>query len=184
VTDSAGLAGLLQVGDRVGVTAVLLNSGETYAKVVYEGLRVLYVSPEFRSLDPAVYQPVDSESGGFNGGGSVPDRENKGVIVLAVPTNAVVIAYDFTAFGVDSEVRTVNVIDLLPALDHANNIGLSLFIQPDEAEAFVTSGVNVADLAITPGPSATPAPGSNNAAGFNGDVIPEYTPFPSLDYGN
>ena len=107
MTDSAGLAGLLKEGDTVGITAVLVGSSSTYAKVVSEYLRVLFVSPEFRTLDPSQYV-ISEESSGFGSGSStVPtDRENRGVVVLAVPTDAVLIAYDFAAFGVDSMAKT------------------------------------------------------------------------------
>ena len=60
VNDSGGLAGVLKPGDYVGVTAVLLRAGNvagTYAKVIVENLRVLYVSPEFHAFDPARVAP-------------------------------------------------------------------------------------------------------------------------------
>ncbi len=159
VTDSAGLAGLLKPGDMVGITAILATSGQSgYAKMIAEGLRVLYVSPEFRALDPAVYQQAEDTSGGFGASGDVPTRETSGVVVLAVPIRDVVVTYDFKPFGVDDESRVVNVVDLLPALDRLNNVKLSLFIQPQNAKQFSTSGVSLPALVITPGPSPTPGP--------------------------
>lgn len=172
VTDSAGLAGLLQAGDRVGLTAVMMSSQGSYAKMITEGLRVLYISPEFRSLDPAAYEP-DPEDEGSGFSGNAPSRVSKGVVVLAVPVSDVVVAYDFASFGVDSESRTINVIDLLPALDHISNVSLSLFIQPDNSTYFTTSGVSVDGLVITPGPSPTPTP---NDGYRDEDEEPETTP--------
>ncbi len=162
VTDSAGLAGLLKPGDYVGVTAVLSlgSGGGTYAKVLAEGLRVLYLTPEYAALDPAVYE--QSQNPGAAQGNSayqssqVPNRENTGVVVLAVPTDLEVVAYDFAPFGVDSPTRLIALLDLLPALDHAKEVAISLFIQPDKADAFTTSGVYLPDLVLTPGASPTP----------------------------
>lgn len=165
VTDSAGLAGLLKPGDYVGVTAVLsLGNGQgTYAKVLAEGLRVLYLTPEFAALDPAVYEQAQNPNASSGGVGTstyqssqVPSRDNTGVVVLAVPTDVEVVAYDFAPFGVDSPTRLMSLLDLLPALDHAKEVALSLFIQPDKAQAFTTSGVYLPDLVLTPGPSPTP----------------------------
>ncbi len=161
VTDAAGLAGLLKPGDLVGVTAVLnLGNAGTYAKVIAEDLRVLYVSPEYSALDPAVYEqaqnPDAAQSGSAYQNAQVPDRKKTGVVVLAVSIDAQAIAYDFAIYGVESPARVVNVMDLLPALDHAREVELSLFIQPSKAEPFTTSGVFLPDLIITPGPSPTP----------------------------
>ncbi len=183
VTDSAGLAGLLQPGDRVGVTAVIQQDRAVYAKVVGEGFRVLYISPDFQALDPAVVeayrhpQAQKSDAAGFSG--SVPpDRKSRGTVVLAVPVKAQVVAYDFSAFGVASESRLVNVLDLLPALDHAQNVELSLFLTPAEGERFVTSGVFLPDLVITPGPSPTPT--ATAGVGASAPITPTLgTPTPT-----
>jgi len=163
VTDSGGLAGLLKPGDRVGVTAVLDAAEGSYAKEIAEGLRVLYVSPEFLAVDPLAYQQLtDPEDeggigiGNSSSGGSVPDRDNQGVVVLAVSVYQNALAYDFQAFGVESETRLVNLVDLIPALDHARGVALSLFITPDQALHFESAGIYVPDLVITPGPSPTP----------------------------
>jgi len=179
VTDSAGLAGLLKAGDLVGLTAVMqMGSNGSYAKMITENLRVLYVSPEFRSLDPAVYQsdPAAEDDGfGASGSGSTR-RDPKGVVVLAVPVDSVVVSYDFAPFGVESETRTISVIDLLPALDHISNVDLSLFIQPANAAHFSTSGVSLSDLAITPGPSPTPTPTAIGSIGDGTAMTPAPTP--------
>ena len=163
VTNSGGLAGLLKPGDQVGVTAVLDASEGSYAKVIAEGLRVLYVSPEFLAVDPLAYQQLTDpeDEGGIGIGssstsGTVPDRDNQGVVVLAVSVYQTALAYDFQAFGVKSESRLVNLVDLMPALDHARGVALSLFITPEQALHFESPGIYVPDLVITPGPSPTP----------------------------
>ena len=151
------------VAIQVGVTAVLDASEGSYAKVIAEGLRVLYVSPEFLAVDPLAYQQLTypEDEGGIGIGsssasGTVPDRDNQGVVVLAVSVYQTALAYDFEAFGVESESRLVNLVDLIPALDHARGVALSLFITPDQALHFESPGIYVPDLVITPGPSPTP----------------------------
>lgn len=56
VNNVSGFAGLLRAGDKVGISAIisLSNLGEqgTYGKVTIENLRVLYLSPEFITIDP------------------------------------------------------------------------------------------------------------------------------------
>jgi len=160
LNDSAGLAGMLQPGDRVGVTAVIFGAGVpgagqgAFAKTISGGFRVLYISPDFRALDP-----LDADSGAMTSPGYTPpsaERQESGTVILAVPIEAEVIAYDFTSFGVESATRLLNVVDLLPALDHAQNVALSLFLEPDDPVSFVTSGVYLPDLVITPAPSPTP----------------------------
>ena len=83
--------------------------------------------------------------------------------MLAVPVEAITIGYDFSTFGVNSESRLVSLTDLLPALDLVANVQLSLFLEPDAPESFITSGVFLPDLVITPGPTptATPCPGGD-----------------------
>ena len=171
VTDSAGLGGLLKPGDVVGVTAVMADNLGTYAKVVAENLRVLYVAPEFKAVDPAAYQPsTKGDESGFSSSAASPNRQTRGVVVLAVPTGNQIVAYDFASFGVESETRLVNIVDLLPALDHAHNVELSLFIQPLEANTLLTSGVFVPDLMVVPGPSPTP---TTTPIGFEGEATPQ-----------
>ncbi|RLD05733.1 MAG: Flp pilus assembly protein CpaB [Chloroflexota bacterium] len=158
VTDSAGLAGLLKAGDRVGVNAVINASSCVYSKVVAEGLRVLYVSPSFLATEPEA-APAEAEGAFGGGGGGVQQpREERGVVILAVPVAQQVIAYDFTAFGVTSDARLVNVIELLSVLDHSSKVELSLFMDPSERASFITSGLCLSDLAVQPQPSPTPDP--------------------------
>lgn len=170
VTDSGGLAGLLKPGDQVGVTAVLPDgSGSgTFGKAVVGGLRVLYISPSFQAEDPPAepsstspQSTEESSSGGaFSTSGSGlqgnAQRQENGTVVLAVPITARVVGYDFTSFGVPNDTRLIYAVDLLPALDQAGNAKLSLYLEPEQAQAFVSSGIYLPDLVRTPGPSPTP----------------------------
>lgn len=166
VTDAAGLAGLIRPSDTVGVTAVMESQDGPFAKTVASGLRVLYISPEFKASqgDQSTSSTSSSSGDPFAGGGSTASqgpRETEGTVVLAVPVDAITIGYDFSTFGVNSESRLVSLTDLLPALDLVANVQLSLFLEPDQPQSFITSGVFLPNLVITPGPTptATPCPG-------------------------
>jgi pilus assembly protein CpaB len=164
VTDAAGLAGLIRPGDTVGVTAVMESQDGPFAKTVANGLRVLYISPEFKAIQDVQPSTTSSSGDPFSGSGSTTSqspRETEGTVVLAVPVEAMTIGYDFSTFNVNSESRLVSLTDLLPALDLVANVQLSLFLEPDKPESFITSGVFLPNLVITPGPTptATPCPG-------------------------
>ena len=156
VNDSAGLAGLIQPGDLVGVTAVLRSVNGTFSKYVAGGLRVLYISPEFRINQPEA-KPTQS-SGGFANGMMGQERANSGVVVLAVPVKTEVLLYDFPFDDGTtlSEKRMVNLVDLLPALDQAQDVELSLILESPAAADFNSPGIYLPDLALTPEPTATP----------------------------
>jgi pilus assembly protein CpaB len=173
VTDAAGLAGLVKPGDYVGVTAILNENEGAFAKVAAEGLKVLYVSPTFKALDPADLEPQaeEDQEDSFGGVNTVPERDEEGIIALAVPIQAEVLSYDFFAFGVDNETRLISLIELLHALDQSAQVSLSLFMLPDDATSFRTSGLFLPDLVITPGPSPTPTPTPLGG-------VPEATPMP------
>ena len=165
VTDAAGLAGLIRPGDTVGVSAVMESQIGPFAKTVASGLRVLYISPEFRAAQDITQSAASSTSNSpFSGGAGTLSRRSRdleGTVVLAVPVAAITIGYDFSIFGVNSESRLVSLTDLLPALDLVDSVRLSLFLEPDSAEPFITSGLFLGDLVITPAPTstATPCPG-------------------------
>jgi pilus assembly protein CpaB len=165
VTDAAGLAGLIRPGDTVGVSAVMESQDGPFAKTVASGLRVLYISPEFKAADGIMQtDPSSLPTSAFNGGTSLVSpntRELEGTVVLAVPVQAITIGYDFSTFGVSSASRLVSLTDLLPALDLVDSVRLSLFLEPDAPESFSTSGLFLPDLVITPAPTptATPCPG-------------------------
>jgi len=173
VTDAAGLAGLVKPGDYVGVTAILNQNEGAFAKVAAEGLKVLYVSPTFKALDPADLEPQaeEDQEDSFGGVNTVPERDEEGIIALAVPIQAEVLSYDFFAFGVDNETRLISLIELLHVLDQSAQVSLSLFMLPDDATSFRTSGLFLPDLVITPGPSPTPTPTPLGG-------VPEATPVP------
>lgn len=62
----SGLAGLLRPGDLVGVVAVVhvqdrRDQVETYSKILFEDLRVLYISPEFQRTLVQAAEPVMTE---------------------------------------------------------------------------------------------------------------------------
>jgi pilus assembly protein CpaB len=156
VADSAGLAGLLKAGDQVGVNAVIETAEGSYSKVIADGLRVLYISPSFLAKAPEV--EAEDEKGALGTSGIDQPREEEGVVILAVPVQQHVIAYDFSAFGVEGETRAANVIELLSAFDHSPKVKLSLFMDPEDREDFLTAGVHIPDLVVEPKPSPTPEP--------------------------
>jgi len=165
VTDAAGLAGLIHPGDYVGVTAVIDSRDGSFAKTLASSLRVLYISPEFRAVQGSVQTaaPAASSSSfvGSTSSLSARRRELEGTVVLAVPVEAITIGYDFSTYGGNSASRLVSLTDLLPALDLVDSVQLSLFLEPDAPESFLTSGLFLPDLVITPGPTptATACPG-------------------------
>ena len=168
VTDAAGLAGLIRPGDTVGVTAVMESQDGPFAKTVASGLRVLYISPEFKASQGIAASTASVSSSPFSSGvnpSSARRRELEGTVVLAVPVDAITIGYDFSTFGVNSESRLASLTDLLPALDLVDTVRLSLFLEPDVPVPFITSGLFLGDLVITPGPTPTitPCPGGDCA---------------------
>lgn len=190
VTDSGGLAGLLKPGDLVGVTAILpdASGAGTFGKAVTGGLRVLYISPSFLAEDPPAEppstgqgaSPTESSSSGALGSSTnnlnTAQRQEAGTVVLAVPITARVLSYDFTAFGVPNDTRLIYAVDLLPALDQAGNAKLSLYLEPQQPQAFISSGVYLPDLVRTPGPSPTP---TETPTGYpSGTAAVETTPLP------
>jgi pilus assembly protein CpaB len=178
VTDAAGLAGLLHPGDLVGVTAVIAEREGSFAKTVASSLRVLYISPEFQAVDQSSTSTIASTSSPFTSNLSASlqsRREIEGTVVLAVPIQAITIGYDFSIFGVNSESRLVSLTDLLPALDLVDSVELCLFLEPGAAEPFITSGLYLPDLVITPLPTPTATPCPGNACPT---ATPALTPLP------
>ena len=177
VTDSGGLSGLIKPGDYVGLTATLQGSltilGEkddqektisgAYSKYLTGGLRVLYISPDFIALDPAASSPADSGASSAFSSSNSRQRRTDGVVVVAVPVDAQVLAYDFLRFNSESEATWIYLVDLLPALDSSGDISISLLLEPRAPAAITTSGMFVPDL-IRPlrfaaqSPTETPTP--------------------------
>ncbi|RCK72770.1 MAG: hypothetical protein ANABAC_1304 [Anaerolineae bacterium] len=159
VNDSAGLAGLINPGNLVGVTAVLRSVNGTYSKYVAGGLRVLFITPEFRLNQPSNTAPQGTpQAGTFIGAGMESGRSDEGVVVLAVPIETQVLIYDFPLPDgtLLSEQRYVNLIDLLPALDQAQDVELSLVLESQVAADFNSPGIFLPELALTPQPTPTP----------------------------
>ncbi len=109
VKADTGLAGLLRPGMKVGVVATLAATAEAgrevYAKTTLEGLRVLYVSPDFqaRPYTPATASATVTKSGGgaLDGGATTTTTSagssgavREGVLVLAAGTQAQPIRYE------------------------------------------------------------------------------------------
>lgn len=159
VNDSSGLAGLIKPGDIVGIVATIhvqSNSGlsGSFSKATIEPLRVLYLSPDFASLEADQKPEIDS----ITGLAQRETREKEGTVLLAVPTGAQALVYDFSERPAPNEVVWVNAIELLVALDSSSDASLSLYLVPDNAGEFATSGLFLPDLVITPGPTPTPTP--------------------------
>ena len=112
VQADTGLAGLLRPGMKVGMVATLTDGDrDIYAKSLLEGLRVVYVSPDFqaRPYTPATASATVNKSGS-SGTGSGLGLDNapatsstgssgtvrEGVLVLAVSTQAQPIRYETT----------------------------------------------------------------------------------------
>ncbi len=108
VQAATGLAGLLRPGMKVGLVATLADSDrDIYAKSLLEGLRVVYVSPDFqaRPYTPATASATVSKSGSATGSGlgdSAPATSSagssgtvrEGVLVLAASTQAQPVRYE------------------------------------------------------------------------------------------
>ncbi|GAP12216.1 Flp pilus assembly protein CpaB [Bellilinea caldifistulae] len=165
VSDSAGLAGIIRPGDRVGVTAVLTDGDYTvqgvFSKATVENLRVLYIQPSFQAEDPAEAAGRIITPDPQTGIAVQRQRSKEGVVVLAVPAKAQAVVYDFQSSGIEATtaVRLVNAVELLSALDQADNVKLSLYLMPDEAQPMNTSGLWLPELVIrqmTPTPTPTP----------------------------
>jgi len=131
VKADTGLAGLLRPGMQVGVIATLTDSGVTravYAKTVLEGLRVLYVPPDFqaRPYTPATASATVTKSGSITGesapttstGSSGTVRE--GVLVLAASTQAQPIRYE----------AITDTLKLAAALGITNTVALTPTVTP------------------------------------------------------
>jgi len=166
VTDTTGLVGLLVPGQQVGIVAsvpVQSNTTQgTFSKATIEGLRVLYLDPRFAATDATSMQPASSSSSlvGTTGGvGTSTERAQQGFVVLAVPTSLQTVVYDFSAANAVSESRSVNVLEMLAALDSTGGAEISLYLMPGEnAKQFSSPGLWLPDLVVTPQatPTATP----------------------------
>ena len=150
VKADTGLAGLLRPGMQVGVIATLVDASATrdvYAKTVLEGLRVLYVSPDFqaRPYTPATASATVAKSGPATGSGlgmdSAPATSasgssgtvREGVLVLAVSTQAQPIRYETVVVA-----PTTDTLKLASAAAITRSLGIT----------------GTAQAALTPAPTA------------------------------
>jgi Flp pilus assembly protein CpaB len=164
VTDSSGLGGLLTAGDRVGVNAIIVAAGGqqregSYSKATIEGMKVLYISPDFQAEDPDGPSIEGTPDFSTMAMLSANERETDGIVVLAVSVRNKTILYDYSDVDamIPGETRIVNSLELLAALDSSEYAKLSLYLMPDEgAEAFTTGGLWIPDLIVTA--AATPTP--------------------------
>jgi pilus assembly protein CpaB len=166
VTDTTGLVGLLIPGQKVGIVAsvpVQSNTTQgTFSKATIEGLRVLYLDPRFAATDSTSMQPASASSSlvGTTGGvNTTTERAQQGFVVLSVPTSLQTVVYDFSAANSVSESRSINVLEMLAALDSTGGAEISLYLMPGEnAKQFSSPGLWLPDLVVTPQatPTATP----------------------------
>jgi len=153
VNNASGLAGLLRPGDRVGVSAIIIVrdvEGEgTFSKTTIENLRVLYRSPEFKANDPEDVEEAQQSASGIV---TITNRKEQGVVLLAVPVTSETIVYDFSRSTpqLETKVKVVNVVELLTALEAADNATLSLYLMPHDPVDMVTSGLWLPELVILP----------------------------------
>ena len=142
VKADTGLAGLLRPGMQVGVIATLTDAGVTravYAKTVLEGLRVLYVPPDFqgRPYTPATAAATVSKSGGSATGDSATTTTSagssgtvrEGVLVLAASTQAQPIRYE----------AITDTLKLAAALGITNTVALTTTVAPTPTPAARTA---------------------------------------------
>ncbi|MCD4673075.1 MAG: Flp pilus assembly protein CpaB [Anaerolineaceae bacterium] len=167
VEDASGLAGLIQPGDYVGINAVIYaedyNSSGAFSKAAIENLRVLYISPEFEALDPAPQIPSDDEtSASLMQLGIEPERELKGTLVLAASIKEESILYNHADHyeNLENVEIVITQLELLSALENADNARLSVYLMPKQPDQVISSGLWVPDLVVTPAftPTATPSP--------------------------
>ncbi len=161
VVDATGLAGLLREGDAVGLTVTVFVQGTgevgAFSKVAIESLRVLYMSPSFRASDPmAMLSTPDPMSTGSMS----TSRSREGAVVLAVPIAAQAVAYDFSSSdpSFPTQVRVVNALELLSVVGVSDNAKVSLYLMPQNADPFTTSGLWLPDLIVRVTPTPTPTP--------------------------
>lgn len=159
VSAAQGLAGFLKAGDRVGLTVIVSNGQQSFAKYLAGGLRVLWVDPAFRRDAPPQSTPP-SGSSGFElrfSETNTSSGSNKGLVILAIPIDAKVLVYDFSLLGANNEERPLYLVDVLPALS-AQGAQFGLILEPQKADDLITSGIVLQSLVITPAVTITPTP--------------------------
>ena len=190
VQADTGLAGLLRPGMKVGMVATLADGDrDIYAKSLLEGLRVVYVSPDFqaRPYTPATASATVSKSGstGALGMDSAPASSSagssgtvrEGVLVLAASTQAQPVRYETitdtlklaaggpitgtlplttttataprptpTVKPKEPPVRWVIPVELIAALNAAQNSSFTLVLLPEAPQVYTTAGLTLTDV--------------------------------------
>lgn len=162
VSDPSGLSGLLAPGMQVGVLATITQdnydgTSGSFTKATIEGVRVMYIDPNFEAHSPDVVVPDATQSPLV--GNTVNDRAREGTVILAVPIEMQSILYDYSSLGGISETRKVNTLELLAGLGATDAATLTLYLMPGENSAqFSSPGLYLPDLVRTPIPTPTPSP--------------------------
>ena len=189
VQADTGLAGLLRPGMKVGMVATLADGDrDINAKSLLEGLRVVYVSPDFqaRPYTPATTSATVSKSGstGALGMDSAPATSSagssgtvrEGVLVLAASTQAQPVRYETitdtlklatggaitgtlpltttttaprptpTVKPKEPPVRWVIPVELIAALNAAQNSSFTLVLLPEAPQVYTTAGLTLTDV--------------------------------------
>jgi pilus assembly protein CpaB len=154
VDDASGLGGLIGPGDMVGVTAVIFGDNAAFSKATVEGIRVLYVSPEFR----AGFLNMQTSSTGEGTMAVAGERAREGTVVLAVPVDWMDVKYDFSATGGTVETLKVNAVELLSALAASGNAKIVLYLLPENPAAMESAGLYLPDLILRPTPTEAATP--------------------------
>lgn len=174
VQADTGLAGLLRPGMAVGVVATLPEAnGGMYAKALLEGLRVLYVPPDFQARP---YTPATAQLRVSNDGTSSPpvvsaspqQTVQEGVVVLAASTQPTTILYRWPEGLVESLAATGEVdiqtgvelgpaalpparlvvpVELLAALNAAD-ASFTLVMLPETPATYTTTGLTLAQILV------------------------------------
>jgi len=142
-------------------TPVVQQDPGDYGKVLFEPLRVVYVSPDFQAPEVRGDQGSDQQSSFIANTGA--EKATQGTVVLAVPAETVNLVYDFSSWGKGLGKVTVptNLVELLSTLKMADGVRFSLYLVPGDAKPITTSGVFVPSVVVLPPPPkavSTPTP--------------------------
>jgi hypothetical protein len=174
VQADTGLAGLLRPGMEVGVVATLPEeNGRVYAKSLLEGLRVLYVPPDFQARP---YTPINAQlrvnSDGTSSGpvvsGTTQQSVSEGVVVLAASTQPATVLYRWPEGLVETLAATGEVtiqtgvelgtaplpparlvvpVELLAALNAAD-AAFTLVMLPESPSTYTSTGMSLETIRV------------------------------------
>ncbi len=174
ITDPTGVAGLLEPGELVGIIASIpvedpgSQTSAVFAKAAIEGLRVLYIDPNFAANASAnvVPQATTQSPNLLAAGVQTQQRAKEGSVVVAVPITLQTIFYDESSVkdGV-SQSKSVNALELLAALGDTPGASATLYLMPQNGTPAKMSspGLFLPSLVVgintpTPTPTAVPTP--------------------------